>query len=247
MAEHQSVAAEPAAKKRARPRPVHGNYAGYYGRRVGDGRAAALPGWAFAGREVLDLGCNAGVLSLAVAARFGVARLVGVDLDRRLVEEARRNRDDWGAKKETAATREVAAGAGKEGETRRREKVEFEVGDALAERKEESFDTVMCMSLTKWVHLHGGDEAIVKLFEGIRRMLRPGGVLVLEAQGMDSYKKRNKKSITPEMRQRRDQLRLLPEHFERHLIDELGFKLEARVMPEAPTKGYAREILVFRK
>ena len=43
----------------------------------------------FRGKEVLDIGCNAGQLTAAIAARFGCARVVGIDIDANLVSKAR--------------------------------------------------------------------------------------------------------------------------------------------------------------
>lgn len=42
----------------------------------------------FAGRRCLDIGCNEGLVTLAVAARFGAASMLGVDLDEHLIRNA---------------------------------------------------------------------------------------------------------------------------------------------------------------
>lgn len=44
------------------------------------------------------------------------------------------------------------------------------------------YDTVLCLSTAKWVHLNNGDDGIKRLFRKIFRLLRPGGVFVLESQ-----------------------------------------------------------------
>lgn len=41
----------------------------------------------------------------------------------------------------------------------------------------------------KWMHLNGGDEAVVRLFDKVYAMLRPGGRFVLEPQPWKSYKR----------------------------------------------------------
>lgn len=43
------------------------------------------------GKDVLDIGCNVGHVTLAVSRDFGPAKVVGVDIDRTLIEAARTN------------------------------------------------------------------------------------------------------------------------------------------------------------
>lgn len=50
-----------------------------------------------------------------------------------------------------------------------------------------SLDTVLCLSVTKWVHLHRGDPGLAALFARVAAALSPGGVLVLEPQPWRSY------------------------------------------------------------
>ncbi len=70
--------------------------------------------------RVADVGCGTGWSSIAIAAGFPRARVLGLDLDEASIEEARAN----------------AAGAGVE------ERVSFEVGDAAHPRLAGSFDLV---------------------------------------------------------------------------------------------------------
>ncbi|ETE56545.1 hypothetical protein L345_17744, partial [Ophiophagus hannah] len=91
--------AQPASRSTALPCPSsssfqYGNYCKYYGYRnpdCEDVRLRALkPEW-FRGREVLDVGCNVGHLSLSVAKKWAPARLVGLDIDGALIHSARQN------------------------------------------------------------------------------------------------------------------------------------------------------------
>ncbi len=45
------------------------------------------PEW-FRGRAVIDVGCNEGLVTLAVAARYGARRMTGYDIDEQLVKRA---------------------------------------------------------------------------------------------------------------------------------------------------------------
>jgi hypothetical protein len=59
----------------------------------------------FSGRHCLDVGCNSGVLTLALATRFGTASMHGVDIDKPLVQMACRHL----AAEHVAATERLAA------------------------------------------------------------------------------------------------------------------------------------------
>ena len=50
-----------------------------------------------------------------------------------------------------------------------------------------TFDTIVCLSVTKWVHLNGGDEALQALLAKVWRLLAPGGRFLLEPQPWRSY------------------------------------------------------------
>merc|ERR1712062_588767 len=52
------------------------------------------------------------------------------------------------------------------------------------------YDVIMCMSVTKWVHLNWGDEGVTSLFRKCFDMLVPGGRFILEPQRWRSYKKK---------------------------------------------------------
>lgn len=83
-----------AAFKKQQRKFQYGNYCEYYGYRnpsCEDGRLRVLkPEW-FRGRDVLDLGCNVGHLTLSIACKWGPSRMVGLDIDSQLIHSARQN------------------------------------------------------------------------------------------------------------------------------------------------------------
>jgi len=88
----------PPPDQAARPKrqaPVHGNFFGYYTKRprVGDGdeRLRLVPREWVTGKRVLDVGSNAGVVTVELAQAFGAAQVVGVDIDEQLVTLAKRH------------------------------------------------------------------------------------------------------------------------------------------------------------
>ena len=94
----------------------YGNYAGYYGYRVGaiaeDHRLLALRREWFTGRRCLDIGCNEGLVPLTLAVRFRTASVQGVDIDASLVRRAGRNLRSMQRAASEAAAEAATLGAG---------------------------------------------------------------------------------------------------------------------------------------
>ncbi|XP_062368216.1 7SK snRNA methylphosphate capping enzyme [Cinclus cinclus] len=280
----------PAAEKPPKPpgkaaqRPRHqvrkfqyGNYCKYYGYRnpdVEDARLRALrPEW-FAGKEVLDVGCNVGHLTLSIAKRWAPARVVGLDIDGRLIRSARQNIRHY-LSEGLGAEGDAAGGARKgfpaallasrgpiaapqlppdgPGAADFPHNVVFVTGNYVPEREEAvgaqrpEFDVVLLLSITKWVQLNWGDEGLKRLFRRAFRHLRPGGLLLLEPQPWESYRKR--KGLTETTYRNYQRIRLRPEQFPAYLTSpEVGFeRCELLGTPQHSSKGFQRPIYLFHK
>lgn len=127
--------------------------------------------------------------------------------------------------------------------------VEFRTENVLVseieERRCQPFDVVMCLKLTKWVHLHWGDDGIKVLLHRCFRLLRPGGWLVLEAQAWPSYC--SKKHLTPHARQNYNLIQFRPQEFNTYLVDVVGFEDPPSVVDGDPKDPLKRPLLVFRR
>ncbi|KAJ4460219.1 putative 7SK snRNA methylphosphate capping enzyme [Paratrimastix pyriformis] len=108
------------------------------------------------------------------------------------------------------------------------------------------YDTVMCLSVTKWVHLNYGDEGVKALFRRVDEVLKPGGIFILEPQPWRSYKRKCR--LTPALRATHAAIRLFPETFIAYLRDAHHFEILESIHPErAQSKGFKRPIYIFRK
>jgi len=240
----------PSSWKHGRPVYTHGNYSRYYNYRQAEGGQGAedlrlgaltkrLGREAFRGKEVLDVGCNDGIISRAIAHSFGAKRVVGVDIDADLIERAVAN----------CGTQEPTSGSSTAGHC----PVEFRAENFLSSplrrppaMEPERFDVVLCLSVTKWVHFANGDKGITRLFKRCIKRLRPGALFVLEPQLWASYKK--KRHISPEIRETVASIQLRPEAFDGYIVDSLGLERVGTIAPSAEMpKGFQRPIHLYRK
>jgi len=113
----------------------------------------------------------------------------------------------------------------------------------------QTYDVILCLSVTKWVHLYGGDDAILRLFRNAYSRLSESGIFVLEPQPWESYKR--KKSLNDQVAEHFRSIRLQPGQFQDILLRPqseggIGF---ARCVPlrQLAAKGTAfnRPVLGF--
>ncbi|KAF4113713.1 7SK snRNA methylphosphate capping enzyme [Onychostoma macrolepis] len=349
----------------------YGNYNKYYGYRnpglSEDPRIRVMdPEW-FRGKEVLDLGCNTGHLTLSIAKNWRPARIVGLDIDAALIHAARQNIRHYLSEVQTQqARRSGENGEGNRGEgkeridedlveekSQRKEKDEesfvvkeerdekktkhvdeanecmvekgMEVGreerenktteadqgetsgkmedetstglpdgkhsfpvslrisrgpiagpplpelitnslppgdfpanvtfvkgnyvlesDMLLQTQREEYDVILCLSVTKWVHLNWGDAGLKRLFQRVYKHLQPGGLFILEPQPWNSYGKRKK--LTETIFKNYHSIRLKPDHFSSYLTTEVGFSsYELIGTSQNYSRGFQRPIYLFHK
>lgn len=213
-----------------------GNYKSYYSFRselIPDPRLTQLASFVKGKGRVLDLGCNAGKLTLELSTHFGVSQVVGVDIDAGLVASAREA-------KQTA----LAAGQGVGNVTF--EEFDFAntwpfQGDAAGQ-----WDVVLLLSVVKWVHLNNSDAILTTLFERLLEVVAPGGFLVLEPQDWANYRRAAKKC--PSLKANFKNLELQPpftealaglgwEQVDGWERDEFGFERSVRVWKKPEAKG----------
>ncbi|XP_057711664.1 7SK snRNA methylphosphate capping enzyme-like isoform X2 [Corythoichthys intestinalis] len=292
--------AEPGTEKCPRKPPrekdkhryQYGNFCRYYGYRgsygngwegrVGpaeDARFRLLRDDWFREKKVLDVGCGAGHLALAVARAFNPVHVLGVELDERLVHAAKQNirhflSHDLAEKERRCRSSPTSEGVEKKDDVRLLafplslrvsrgplaapplvlappptcrfpNNVTFIQGDYVSDREpwpgQGRYDVILCLGVTKWVHLHAGDEGVTRLFRRAFRSLSPGGLFILEPQSWRRYGRSKKASATTYPRYK--SLQVKPEHFTSFLTDNVGFSSYRRLT----RTGEKRPIYLFHK
>lgn len=180
---------------------IYGNYSQYYGYRNKDKdfhdiRLDVFKEHLeiFRNKQILDIGCNSGFITMEVAKQFECKSIVGLDIDKSLINQAIKNLTK--CKKSLPMDNEL----------KRQQKFPFNVNfvhgnyvlkdDVLLEIEREQFDVILCLSITKWIHLNFGDKGLKQAFKRMFLQLRPQGKLILEAQPFDNYGRRKKMTVS---------------------------------------------------
>ncbi|PNX99790.1 7SK snRNA methylphosphate capping enzyme [Trifolium pratense] len=109
------------------------------------------------------------------------------------------------------------------------------------------YDTILCLSVSKWIHLNWGDDGLITLFAETWKLLRPGGIFVLEPQPWKSYVSNRAVSETTAANFRNIKFR--PQDFQEILLDKIGFRTVEAITSDltGSTTGFNRPILIFQK
>ena len=245
-----------------------GNYPTYYGYRHSstdkiDSRLLMLKREWFEGSRVLDIGCNAGLVSIEIAQHFNPISVEGVDIDPSLIRKARQN----------LRLKASRCSAQNPGDTEYfpescldafgitpivhpetpssafPHNVTFRAGNWMHEPNpstdEGRYHVILALSVSKWIHLNEGDDGIKKFFRRVFNSLLPGGLFILEPQPIESYPK---KTSTKLMRHNFESMELRPETFPEYLLGEIKFSdIESLGTSRNERKGFERPIYVFYK
>ncbi|KAJ4950720.1 hypothetical protein NE237_027552 [Protea cynaroides] len=231
----------------------------------------------FEGKDCLDIGCNQGLITMSIAKKFSCRSICGVDIDSYLIETANWNlrrsakMDNASCKfsnanrskvsEETNALEHSGTASLNEGAANllrdSNPSQEPNIFDVVSFREEnfvlsrqrcsEAYDTILCLSVTKWVHLNWGDDGLITLFAKIWRLLRPGGVFILEAQNWKSYKSNYQVSEIATFNY--NNILFPPLLFQDILLDKIGFRTVENITASLPgsAAGFNRPIFVFCK
>jgi len=213
----------------------YGNYSRYYGYRVSwkdngvkkpefeDARLKCFQEEWFRGKHVLDIGCNSGEVTIAVGRLFHPKSIKGIDIDNFLINLAHKNLARHLTPNQILSKEDAQSSSPDtfpENVNFCQENYVLDSDDKL-ESVVPEYDTILCLSVTKWIHLNWGDNGLKRFFKRILLHLRPGGQVILEPQSWTSYTKKH--SITEETDRNYKEIRFKPDDFADYLTSEGGF------------------------
>ncbi|KAH0834827.1 Bicoid-interacting protein 3-domain-containing protein [Lanmaoa asiatica] len=108
---------------------------------------------------------------------------------------------------------------------------------------EPTYDVVIAFSITKWIHLNHGDEGVATFFRRVHRVLKPGGVCIVEPQAWETYGKARR--MDPRLRENAKRLQLRPQDFPA-LLGKLGFE-PPQHLGMAGEGGFHRPVDIYAK
>ncbi|GKV06661.1 hypothetical protein SLEP1_g18524 [Rubroshorea leprosula] len=231
----------------------------------------------FEGKDCLDIGCNSGVVTVDIAKKYNCGSILGIDIDSDRIEEAywylrkvvkmesgeKKHRTDSSVKAaakvnssgqgDTFSSNEGTNGISKDCPPPMKRDlsdiVYFQRENFVQSRPhpDKSFDTILCLSVTKWIHLNWGDDGLITLFSRIWRLLRSGGIFILEPQPWKSYENNRQVSETAKLNYRNILFR--PERFQEILLDKIGFRMVEDITSglSGTKMGFDRPIFAFHK
>lgn len=260
----------------------HGNYLQYYGYRnkgmdkFTEPRLDALEykkAEFFTGKDVLDIGCNSGHVTLLIAQKYAPRKIVGCDIDDKLIKLARKNIANYLPKDVDEATGEEikppASFLACHGpidppaihcynpDGTFPNNVLFFSGDYVPKNdiqvteQTPEYDTIIGFSLTKWIHINNKDEGLLRFFQRVYNALRTDGYFIVEPQTWSSYLKKKMK-LGVKLKENINSLKLRPDQFESILMKNIGFrkvwKIEPKVSESNEFNNFGkRTVLVFKK
>lgn len=249
FAKKMRIEVSPNARKHI-PVYNYGNYDRYYGYRnfkyFDDIRLDAfkLNTKFFHGLDILDIGCNNGLITIALARDFHVKSITGIDIDKSLIRRAREHM----VLEKKQCTSSLSTDNNSFPNNILFKQGNYVLSDeSLLELEHSQFDTILCLSVTKWIHLNFGDKGLKITFKRMFKQLRHGGQLILEAQDWKSYKRRKK--LTDTIYENFKNIKFLPNQFEEYLLGpEVGFTSSYLLdLPKHKSNGFCRPIQVKTK
>jgi 7SK snRNA methylphosphate capping enzyme len=301
-----------------------------------DARLTVFKRQHFEGKRILDVGCNAGLVSIELGRDWCASSVVGVDLDAGLIAKAKTNlsrafstcnwTSDASSSMDAPTTDDVFAFEGDRiplGKSliHRRDtmvrlpcqsaddrmdmadsgmtqghvdahyfpismplifgrlfwssrppltlshqfpyNVSFQVGNVMDESFSakytdgSAFDVIFLLSVTKWIHVHHGDDGLRRIFAMCFQMLSSGGEMVVEPQLWSSYTSCITVDDQGAIRSKFNpnvHLELRPDYDQGplsfwHVLEQIGFVGGTMLFkPDAEAKGFLRRpIWSFRK
>ena len=161
-----------------KPVYIYGNYPSYYGYRNAefskDPRIEFFKSEMFENKRCLDIGCNSGAITIKIARDFTPQFIQGIDIDPELIKKARKSLKYSLSKSKglypislygSVTKDRPEVGKFPQNLSFRTENYVLSSDQQMDSYAPEArYDVILCLSVTKWVHLNWGDGGVKRLF-----------------------------------------------------------------------------------
>ena len=120
-----------------------------------------------------------GNLTIEVAKKLAPRHILGIDIDADLVGKANARIRNLALHSKATFMVPRALATGQLKDTKKGmdlfpKNIKFECYDIMNDNDDdgsrEKYDTIMCMSVVKWIHLNNGDDGLIKFFSKLHKM-----------------------------------------------------------------------------
>lgn len=153
----------------------------------------------FEGKNCLDVGCNTGKVTILIAKHFLPSKIVGIDIDSNLIKIAKKKTQEFSVVNRNIQKFPLSChltyGPILGTQLLKKsndfpENLSFRVENIVPDSLESlqtfqpEYDCILCLNVTKWIHLNFGDVGLKSFFKKIFLLLRPGGRLFLDRKSV---------------------------------------------------------------
>ncbi|KAM0884189.1 hypothetical protein ACQ4PT_031140 [Festuca glaucescens] len=186
----------------------------------------------FAGKDCLDIGCNQGLVTIGLGlietAKWNLRTIArGGKVATKSAKVLNSSDSTTQSCPEVVVSEMSNGNISKHKQHDLFEIVSFRTDNFVqsTHRYSEQYDTIMCLSVTKWIHLNWGDDGIITLFVKIWSLLRPVA------------------------RENFNDICIYPEKFREILLDKVGFRSVEVITDRlvGSVTGFDRPIEVYHK
>ncbi|KAJ7190950.1 Bicoid-interacting protein 3-domain-containing protein [Mycena pura] len=115
--------------------------------------------------------------------------------------------------------------------------------NATIPEDEGGYDVVLALSVTKWIHLNGGDAGLETFFARVAAVLHPGAQFIVEPQAWETYRKA--KRMDNRLRDSARGLKFRPDDFPK-MLAKVGFGEPIR-LGSVGDGGFHRPVDIYTK
>ena len=209
----------------------------------------------FENKRILDIGCNVGYIDIIIGEQLHPEFILGIDLDPMLISNAKSILAErmflQSQSKETLPSSCLSLHTNPQLHYHSPlfqypHNIFFKVENFMTDPHfGRSYDTILCLSTIKWIHLNYGDDGVLSFFDKVHDLLVLNGFFLFEPQPWTSYKR--KSTINEHVSSIYQSIKIRPSSFPQ-ILEEKGFELMDTLSPQYdPQDSFSKRFIYIYK